>query len=119
MSPVAGFFSSLPFENHSRIESGVNWFPRFSAPCANIISILMNAASLFFLLRHIGDLKYLSAGQWLSIIGSGITAFGISLAADPHHCEVAIGAAIGTLVVAIVHVMQPSPVKDVKVESSK
>jgi hypothetical protein len=79
----------------------------------------MDSASLFFLLRHIGDLKYLSTGQWLSIIGSGITAFGISLAADPHHFEVAAGAAMGTSVVAIVHVLQPSPIKDVKIESSK
>jgi hypothetical protein len=79
----------------------------------------MDSASLFFLLRHIGDLTYLSAGQWLSILGSGITAFGISLAADPHHFEVAAGAAMGTIVVAIVHVLQPSPIRDVKIESSK
>ena len=79
----------------------------------------MDSPSLFFLLHHIGDLKYLSAGQWLSIIGSGITAFGVSLAADPHHFEVAAGAAIGTIAVAIVHVLQPSPIKDVKIEASK
>jgi len=79
----------------------------------------MDSMSLFFLLHHIGDLKFLSAGQWLSIIGSGITAFGVSLAADPHHFEVAAGAAVGTIVVAIVHVIQPSPIKDVKVESGK
>jgi hypothetical protein len=79
----------------------------------------MDSMSLFFLLHHIGDLKYLSGGQWLSIIGSGISAFGLSLAADPHHLEVAAGAAIATIVVAIVHVLQPSPIKDVKIESSK
>jgi hypothetical protein len=79
----------------------------------------MDSATLFFLLHHIGDLKYLSGGQWLSIIGSGITAFGLSLAADPHHLEIAAGAAMGTIVVAIVHVLQPSPIKDVKIESSK
>lgn len=70
----------------------------------------MDSASLFFLLHHIGDLKYLRVGQWLSIIGSGIIAFGLSLAADPHHFEIAAGAAIGTIVVAIVHVLQPSPI---------
>jgi hypothetical protein len=72
----------------------------------------MNSASLFFLLHHIGDLRHLSAGQWLSVAGSGITAFGVALAADPYHCEVAAGAAIGTIVVAIVHVLQPSPIKE-------
>ena len=97
----------------------MNQFPRFGAPRPHIISILMDSATLFFLLHHLGDLKYLSAAQWLSIIGSGITAFGVSLAADPHHFEVAAGAAIGTLAVAILHVLQPSPIKDVKVDSSK
>ena len=77
----------------------------------------MDSASLFFLLHHVGDLKYLRAGQWLSIIGSGISAFGLSLAADPHHFEIAAGAAMGAIVVAIVHVLQPSPIKDVKIES--
>ncbi len=75
---------------------------------------MMDSTSLFFLLRHIGDLRYLSAGQWLSIAGSGITAFGVSLAADPHHFEVAAGAAIGTIAVAIVHILQPSPIQKSK-----
>jgi hypothetical protein len=79
----------------------------------------MDSTSLFFLLHHLGDLKYLSAGQWLSIAGSGITAFGVSLAADPHHFEVAAGAAMGTIVVAIFHVLQPSPVNFQKSKEPK
>jgi hypothetical protein len=90
--------------------TGVNKFPRFCARRPHIISSPMDSTSLFFLLHHIRDLKYLSAAQWLSILGSGITAFGVSLAADPHHFEVATGAAIGTIAVAIVHVLQPSPI---------
>ncbi len=74
----------------------------------------MDSTSLFFLLHYIGDLKHLSAGQWISIAGSGITAFGVSLVADPHHFEVAAGAAIGTIVVAIIHVLQPSPIQQSK-----
>ena len=89
---------------------------RFGASRASITSSPMDSASLFFLLHHIGDLKYLSAGQWLSIIGSGITAFGLSLAADPHHLEVAAAAAMGTIVVAIVHVLQPSPIKETRLK---
>ena len=111
-----------------RIVSGVNKFPRFGArQClspsqrvpdpgfsSRMTDRAMDSTSLFFLLRHIGDLKYMSAGQWLSIAGSGITAFGLSLAADPHHFEVAAGAAIGTIAVAIVHILQPSPIQKSK-----
>jgi hypothetical protein len=79
----------------------------------------MDSTSLFFLLHHIGDLRYLSAGQWFSIAGSGITAFGVSLAADPHYFEVAAGAAIGTIAVAIVHVLQPSPINAQKSKEPK
>jgi cell wall hydrolase len=70
---------------------------------------LLRVTTIYFLLRYLGDLKHLSLGQWISVVGSGVTAFGVAMASDPHHLEVACIAAAGTLVVAIVHVLQPSP----------
>lgn len=70
----------------------------------------MDSASIFFLMRHLGDLKHLTLGQWISIVGSAATAFGVALAANPGHYDMATTAAAGTLIVAIVHTLQPSPI---------
>ena|ERR1700728_2787601 len=78
----------------------------------------MDSVNFIFLIRHLSDLKHLRLGQWISIIGAGLTAFGCAMAADPNHIEVAAGAAGGTVLVAIVHILQPSPIlaNEVKAE---
>lgn len=73
---------------------------------------MADSANIFYLLRHLGDLKHLALGQWISVVGSAITAFGIATASDPHRLDVAVTAAAGTLVVAIVHVLQQSPIRE-------
>jgi hypothetical protein len=74
----------------------------------------MDSTSIFFILRHIGDLKHLSCGQWLSVAGAAASAFGIALHEDPHHFEVAATAALGTEIVALFHILQPSPIQTSK-----
>ena len=68
--------------------------------------------SVFWVFGHVNQIKSMSIGNWISVVGSGISAAGLSiLAVGKPDWKVMLSAFVGAALVALKHLMDTPPAK--------
>lgn len=68
--------------------------------------------SVFWVFGHVNQIKSMSIGNWISVVGSGISAAGLSIpAVGKPDWKVMLSAFVGAAIVALKHLLDVAPAK--------
>lgn len=70
------------------------------------------SVNVFWVFGHVNQIKTMSIGNWISVVGSGISAAGLSIPAVGHpDWKVMVSAFVGAAIVALKHLLDTAPPK--------
>lgn len=70
------------------------------------------SVNVFWVFGHVNQIKSMSVGNWISVVGSGISAAGLSIPAVGHpDWKVMVSAFVGAAIVALKHLLDTAPAK--------